>query len=84
MAEIRVAKSAGFKPFAGERSRGTSTGRRRRISVRKFKPRSHNSGSRELQQSNSLPQSAITITQSCQRTTIHAQQRFDIAAKNHP
>ena len=26
MAEIRVAKSAGFKPFAGERSRGTSTG----------------------------------------------------------
>ena len=78
MAEIRVAKSAGFKPFAGARSRATSTGRRRMIKV-------GNSNRPALTAAATVwPESAITITQSCQRTTIHAQQRFVTAAKNHP
>ena len=79
MAEIRVGYSAGLTGFAGERSRGTSTGLNSIIKNRKFKSRSP-----VLAAEQQTVQSAITITQSCQRTTIHAQQRFVTAAKNHP
>ena len=79
MAEIRVAYSAGFTACAGERSRGTSTGLNSIIRVVEIQialPR--------LAAEQQTVQSAITITQSCQRTTIHAQQRIVTAAKNHP
>ena len=48
-------------------------------SRRKFKSRSP-----VLAAEQQTVQSAITITQSCQRTIIHAQQRFVTAAKYHP
>ena len=58
---------------------GTSTGLRRMI----IAGNSNRALSQFSQRSNRLPESAITITQSCQTTTIHAQQRFVIAAHPH-